>query len=307
MTLEQLRIFVSVAEREHMTRAAEALNLTQSAVSAAIAALEARHGVYLFHRIGRGIELTDVGRSFLTEARAVLGRAEAAEHVLADFGNLNRGLLSLVASQTIASYWLQPYLAQFAARFPGIEMRLSIANTEQAARQVIDGTAELGFVEGLIDEPALARWTVGEDELILVSAEPLPSIAEAVWLRTARWVLREKGSGTRSSFEAALRAHDIETGELHVAMTLPSNEAVRTAVENGIGISALSSLVVAPQIESGALYRSLEPLRARPFFGLRHKERRRSNAAAALLTLIESQIPLTAPFPEAVGSSGASD
>jgi len=78
MTLEQLRIFVGVAEREHMTRAAEALNVTQSAASGAIAALEGRYGVPLFHRVGRGIQLTEAGRGFLDEARSVRGRAAHA-------------------------------------------------------------------------------------------------------------------------------------------------------------------------------------------------------------------------------------
>lgn len=95
MTFEQLRIFVGVAEREHMTRAAEALNVTQSAASAAIAALEARHDVPLFHRVGRGIELTEAGRMFLEEARAVLGRAASAELALSEFGGLKRGTLRI--------------------------------------------------------------------------------------------------------------------------------------------------------------------------------------------------------------------
>jgi len=86
MTLEQLRIFVAVAEREHMTRAAESLGRVQSAVSAAIAALEERYGTPLFHRIGRRIELTDAGRLFLGEAKAVMARAAAAELALADIG-----------------------------------------------------------------------------------------------------------------------------------------------------------------------------------------------------------------------------
>jgi DNA-binding transcriptional LysR family regulator len=117
MTLEQLRIFVGVAEREHMTRAAEALGVTQSAASAAIA-LEARHDVPLFNRVGRGIELTEAGRMFLDEARAVLGRAATAELTLAEYGGLKRGTLRLVASQTIASYWLPSRLAQFHSRHP---------------------------------------------------------------------------------------------------------------------------------------------------------------------------------------------
>ena len=118
MTLEQLRIFVGVAEREHMTRAAEALNVTQSAASAAIAALEARHGVPLFHRVGRGIELSEAGRMFLIDARAVLGRAASAELALAEYAGLERGTLRLVASQTIAGYWLPRQLAAFMRATP---------------------------------------------------------------------------------------------------------------------------------------------------------------------------------------------
>src|ERR1700759_840405 len=95
MTLEQLRIFVAVAERQHVTRAAQALNLAQSAASAAIAALEERHQVQLFHRVGRGIELTEAGRVLFAEAKAVLARAKAAELVLAEFARLKRGTLSV--------------------------------------------------------------------------------------------------------------------------------------------------------------------------------------------------------------------
>ena len=91
MTLEQLRIFVAVAERGHVTRAAEALGITQSAASAAIAALEARYGAHLFDRVGRGIELTETGRRFLPEARNVLDRAAAARSVLEDLSEVATG------------------------------------------------------------------------------------------------------------------------------------------------------------------------------------------------------------------------
>ena len=103
MTLERLRIFVAVAERDHVTAAARALNLTQSAVSNAIAALEAEHEVRLFDRVGRGIVLNETGRAFLPEAKAVLARAQAAEAALADMSALRRGRLAVFASQTIAS------------------------------------------------------------------------------------------------------------------------------------------------------------------------------------------------------------
>ena len=138
MTLEQLRIFVGVAEREHMTAAARELNVTQSAASAAIAALEGRHAVKLFHRVGRGITLTEAGRLFLVEARGVLARAGAAETVLEELGSLKRGRLRVVASQTIAAYWLPPILATFHERYPMLGIELAIGNTEQAASRVHD-------------------------------------------------------------------------------------------------------------------------------------------------------------------------
>jgi DNA-binding MarR family transcriptional regulator len=110
MTLEHLRVFVAVAECQHVTRAAEALNIAQSAVSASIVALEGRHGAKLFNRVGRRIELTEAGALFLAEARAVLARAESAELVLSELGDLKRGVLSVHASQTIAGYWLPRHL-----------------------------------------------------------------------------------------------------------------------------------------------------------------------------------------------------
>ena len=288
MTLEQLRIFVGVAEREHMTRAAEALNITQSAASAAIATLEARHGVPLFHRVGRGIELTEAGTLFLREARAVLSRAAGAELALAEYSGLQRGTLSIVASQTIAGYWLPQRIAAFHTLYPHIAVELAIDNTEGAAARVLTGAAELGFVEGIIDEPALAHWVVAKDHMMLVGTNPVEPVDNA-WIRAARWVVREQGSGTRSSFEVALRSRGIAAHELTIALTLPSNEAVRTAVEAGAGVAVLSQHVVAPALAAGILVQLPLEFADRPFHALRHKERYRTRAADALTDLIKDQ------------------
>src|ERR1700748_3322863 len=162
MTLEQLRIFIAVAEHQHVTRAAGELNLTQSATSAAIAALEARYAIKLFDRIGRGIVLTRTGREFLDEARGVVARAKAATQVLNDLAGLKRGSLSLAASQTVANYWLPPRLQAFHGAHPGIDLHVTIANTELVAQAVHEGSADLGFVEGEIDDPVLSiRKVVG--------------------------------------------------------------------------------------------------------------------------------------------------
>ena len=290
MTLDQLRIFVGVAELEHMTKAAEALHVTQSTASAAIAALEAQHGVELFHRVGRRIELTEVGRVFLNEARAVLGRAASAELALSEFSGLQRGILHLVASQTIANYWLPRHLAAFRNRYPLIAVDLAIANTEQAMHSMTAGTAELGFVEGAIDDGVLFHWPVAHDQLVLVGTEPVALIDDA-WLRNARWIMRETGSGTRSSFEEALRVRGLAPETLDVVLTLPSNESVRTAVENGAGVAVLPALGVARALSTGVLQPLPFEFPARPFFALRHKERYRSKAADALLDMIKENTP----------------
>src|SRR5277367_667537 len=215
MTLDQLRIFVAVDEREHVTRAAEVLHVTQSAASAAIAALEGRHNVPLFHRVGRRIELTDAGRMFLAEARAVLAKAASAELALGEFGGLKRGNLRLVASQTITAYWLPERLAAFHQRYPQIELSFAIANTEGAAKSVHDGEAELGFMEGAIDDPALARWPVATDRVLLVGKAPVDNV-DNDWIMARPWIMRERGSGTRSTFEEAIRARSLEPEQLNI-------------------------------------------------------------------------------------------
>jgi DNA-binding transcriptional LysR family regulator len=287
MTLEQLRIFIAVAEKQHVTQAAGELNLTQSATSAAIAALETRYDVKLFDRIGRGIVLTQTGRDFLIEARAVLARARAATQVLSDLAGLKRGSLTIAASQTVASYWLPGRIQTFHAAYPGIDLHVTIANTEQVARAVLQGSADLGFVEGEVDDALLAAKRIDGDALVMVVGATHPwvgrkKIAPKDFLTTA-WVLRERGSGTRSMFEAALRQSGLKLSDLRIALELPSNEAVRTAVESGDCATAISDLVVKQSLSAKTLHRVKFDLPRRSFYILRHKERHASRIEQALL------------------------
>lgn len=279
-----------------MTAAARAINVTQSAASAAIAALETRHAVKLFHRVGRRIVLTDAGRVFLEEARAVLARSKAAEIALDDLSGLKRGGLRIIASQTIAAYWLPHILASYRARYPYLTVDLAIGNTGQAAAQVKDGGAELAIVEGQIDDPVLDQWPIGKDRLLVVQAEPQFSQPDVKMLASARWVMREPGSGTRSTFDQAMRRIGIDPQKLDVAMVLPSNESVRTAVEAGAGVAALSALVVAPALAADTIHSLQFDLGVRSFYGLCHKERYRTHAVDALLDLIAER---SRPQPDA--------
>lgn len=288
MTLEQLRIFVAVAEKQHVTQAARELHLTQSATSAAVAALEGRYGIKLFDRVGRGIVLTQTGRTFLGEARAVLARARSAEQALHDLAGLRTGKLAVAASQTVANYWLPPRLQTFQAAYPGIEVSVRIGNTEGVASDVRDGTADVGFVEGDVDDGALAVRRLDGDALVIVVGARHPFAEQrklpAGWMTRTPWILREPGSGTRAMFETALKKRGLKLGDLNVQLVLASNEAIRSAVEAGTSATAISNLVVEKSIATKTLFRLEGELAQRTFSALRHKERHVSKAEAALMS-----------------------
>jgi DNA-binding transcriptional LysR family regulator len=284
MTLEQLRIFIAVAEHEHVTQAARHLNLTQSATSAAVAALESRYAVRLFDRIGRGIVLTEAGRLFLVEAKAVLARSLVAETVLADLAGLKRGALSLAASQAVGNYWLPAIMHRFQSLYPGIDLTLSLGNTQTVAAEVHEGIADIGFIEGDIDDPMLTADAVAEDSLVLIAAPCHPWAnappSDATEFSGARWICRERGSGTRSVLEAALPALGMKREDLQIALELPSNEAVCAAVEAGAGVTIISRLVVERALRAGSLSAIDVDLPKRHFSILRHKERYITQASA---------------------------
>jgi DNA-binding transcriptional LysR family regulator len=289
VTLEQLRVFVCVAKCEHMTRAAETLNLTQSATSAAIAALEERHGVRLFDRIGRRIALTGAGRAFLSEARAVLARAASAEQTLADLAGLKTGALAIAASQTVGAYWLPRHIAAFHARYPGVAVALRIGNTDAVAEMTRAGEVDLGFVEGEVDDAALDATPIDEDELLVVAAGDAHAALQgldAEGLAAATWVTREKGSGTRAAFESALAAFGVDVARRHVAFELPSNEAICAAVAAGAGLAVMSRLVIDAAIKAGELAAAPLALPRRRFFLLRHRQRYESQAARAFSSML---------------------
>ena len=293
MTLEQLRIFVAVAEKQHVTQAARELNLTQSATSAAIAALEGRYGIKLFDRVGRGIVLTHTGCAFLTEARAVLARARGAEEVLRELAGLRIGKLVIAASQTLANYWLPARLQAFQTAYPGIDLGVRIANTEHVAADVRESAADIGFIEGEIDDGTLSARRIAGDALVVVvgarHAFAKQRSLPAGWMTQTPWILRERGSGTRAMFETALKKRGLRLSDLTIQLELASNEAIRTAVESGTCATAISDLVVAKSVAAKTLFRLESELAKRSFYVLHHKERHVSKAEAALLASITAK------------------
>jgi DNA-binding transcriptional LysR family regulator len=284
-----LRVFVAVAEHLHVTRAANALNITQSAASAAIAAMERRHNVQLFHRVGRRIEMTDAGKLFVEEARKVLSGAAAAEHMLTELAGFERGSLAIGASQTIANYWLPPLLGRYRQTYPKIALQIAIANTAQVAQAVLAGDVDVGYVEGVVDREAIVCEPLEGDRLTLVVGRSHPwagrASVSASEFRKTSWILREPGSGTRGEFLAGIAKFGLSLTDLEVLLELPSNEAVRAAVATGLGATVISDLVVAEGIRSGALSAIDFPFGTRPFFALESRDRSRKRAVDMLLDL----------------------
>lgn len=293
MTLDQLRTFIAVAEREHVTRAAEALNLTQSAVSATVASLERELGPKLFSRIGRGVALTEAGLLLLQEARAILDRVQSATLAVREMSDLKRGRITIKASQTIANHFLPQKLVQFHEIYPGITLEVIIGNSTEVARAVANGEVELGLIEDRLPEretKTLIAEKVAEDRLAIIVAASHPWARERVLvtrqLEAAPWVVREEGSGTRAILNRYLAAQGVDIKAVTIALELPSNEAVLSAVIAGTGITILSESVCADSIETGRVARLSANLKTRPFYVVQHADRYRSRAVTALLEVI---------------------
>ena len=287
MTLDQLRIFVAVAERGHVTRAAETLGMSQSAASAAIAKLELSYGTKLFDRVGRGIELTETGRLFVREARALLDRAAMAHSVLQNLAGHTAGEVAIAASQTIATYWLPRRLATFHAANPDVRLNVVIHNTREVESAVVEGKVHIGLVEGPTQHRALVRRHIDHDNLVLVVASdrpPLPVGARGrLDLRAITWVIREAGSGTRRGLEDLASREGLSLDDLNIFLVLPSNESVREAIEAGAGATVISRHVVASALSAGKLTEIPIELPQREYALVRHRDRHATNAQQALV------------------------
>ncbi|MEH2067419.1 MAG: LysR substrate-binding domain-containing protein [Nostoc sp.] len=290
MTLEQLKIFLAVAHHLHFTRAAEELYITQPAVSAAIQNLEQEYGVKLFHRIGRHIEIAEAGKLLQVEAQKILDQVSLTERGLRELNNLQRGELKLGSSLTIGNYWLPSKISEFKSRYPGIQIDCTLANAETICVGTAMGQFDLGLVEGDV-KPALQSTLeyeiIGSDRLQIVVGEKHPWFEQAEielsQLTQTPWVMRVPESGTQQRFEEALQNWGINLSELNVILVFTSGEMAKAAIENGLGATGISELMVKKEIQLG----TLQPIRVidnrqgesaiveivRPFFKLKHRQR----------------------------------
>lgn len=289
ITLRQLEIFSQVAACGHVTRASMQLNLSQSAVSMAVAELERLAGAPLFERTGRRLLLNDRGRQLLPLALDVVERVHDLEQLLNESVGEPVGALHVGASTTIGNYLLPAIVGEFSRQYPRARALLHIGNARQIEDGVEQGTFDLGLIEGPPHRISLVATPWKKDELVVVAGESHPWAASrrisAAQLQGAPWLIREKGSGTREVFEGALARLGVP---LSVAMELGHTEAIKKGVEEGLGVACLSRVAVQRELENGWLVEVATPLElGRRLLLLTRGEQPLTRLQGAFLALLE--------------------
>ncbi len=293
MTLHQLRIFRAVAHHRNLSRAAEEVHLSQPAVSMQMTALQEALGVALVETIGRRLHLTEAGELLSQYASRLLGLAEEAEVALGDL-RAGTGRVRFGASSTPGVYVLPEILAAFERANPNVRLHFEVSNSGDIERRVAVNALDFGVTGGAVTFPGVTAEPWGTDELAVVVG---PGHAWAgrrriapTLLARARLVAREVGSGTRQFYEAELRRRELIVPP---PVELGGIEAVKRAVEAGLGVAILSRHAIARELAEGRLEAlELQGVRlVRPLVLVYQTQKRFSSAALALLAAIRARAP----------------
>jgi DNA-binding transcriptional LysR family regulator len=251
-TLRQLEVFVAIARQESVSRAAESLALSQSAASSSLTELERQYDCQLFERHGKRLHLNSLGEQLLPQAMDMLAQAREIENVLN--GHSGFGSLEVGATLTVGNYLATLLLGAFMQRHPECRVALHVHNTAQVVHQIAHYELDLGLIEGECRHPDIEVQPWVEDELVVFCAPRHPlaqrGTASLAELRNEAWILREKGSGTRMSFDQALHG---QSAQLNVRLELEHTEAIKRAVESGLGIGCISRLALRDAFRRGSL------------------------------------------------------
>lgn len=295
--LHHLRTFLAVADRGSFSRAAEALYVTQPAVSVTIKKMEAHYGTPLLDRLGKRVELTEAGRLLAGYARRMLTLGREAEGALAELKGLRTGRVVVAASTLPGTYLLPAALGAFSSRYPDISTTLAISHTQAAQKRVVDNEVDFGVIGEAENPPELTAVPYVDDELLLIVAPHHPLAQRSrVTLRDLRrqpFICRQPGSGTRQVIERQIADR---WPDRRVRMEFGTVDAVKQAVMAGLGLAIVSKYAVELEVEAGRL-RSFRL----PQFGLRRtidivfrRDKRPSPAARALLAIL---LPDGSPLP----------
>ena len=285
ITLRQIEVFAAIARTENVSRAAEALAMSQSAASSALVELERQFDCPLFDRVGKSLRLNSTGRGLLAQAEDMLARAADIEGYLAG-GVL--GPLAVGATLTIGNYLATLVVAEYLRLHPASKIQLHVANTHSIVEQLTRYELDIGLIEGEANDPDLLLEPWLDDALVVFCAPhhalaTLDEITPAL-LAEQKWIVRERCSGTRALFDRVIAR---TLPDLHVQLELEHTEAIKRAVESGLGVGCLSRLALREAFRRGSLIEVKTPqfdLRRRFYFA-RHRQRHVSPAAQTFLAL----------------------
>lgn len=285
LSLRQLQIFCAIARSGSTAAASKRIALSQSATSAALNELERLLSIHLFERVGKRLALNENGRALLPRALALLNDAAEIEQMSSSASRQVQSL-RIGASTTIGNYVLPKLLSRFLNEYLQEEggswdSKVMIGNTEKICTAVASFELDVGLVEGPCHEASLIVTPWIQDELVVVAPSNInqhnralrgPAKVTLKTLREQLWLLRESGSGTRESTDQLLLPY---LGSYNRSIELGSSEAIKNAVEQGLGISYLSRWVVNDAIESGRLicWDTCLPLFKRQSYIVTHRER----------------------------------
>jgi len=289
ITLRQIDIFLNVVEQGHLTNVAKKMGLSQSAVSMSIKELENILGRPLFDRINKKLILNEVGRNFHQAVEPIFRKMEDIEY---EFQNTeNKGTVRVGASTTIVDYLIPRIACRYMNEYPDVRIQLKEGNTRDIAEMVKHGELDMGFVEGRVEDSDLIKEVIGDDELIVVTAND--EIAARSWyideLAAERWVLREEGSGTRAIFLDYIKER---VPQLNIFMELGHTESIKSLLQSGKALTCVSALAVSDEIRDGRL-KKVEVKNfhcTRHFYAIYHKDKYRSELFCGFLEFSKEMI-----------------
>lgn len=288
-TIRHLEVFLAVAQHENVTLAAQSLALSQSAASMALMEFEKRFDIRLFDRAGKRLQLNELGRKLRPRAESLLSQAREFEQSLSQDQEV--GLLKVGATLTIGNYLAVGIMARFMAIQTGARVELTVENTAAIAAKVKNFDLDIGLIEGELQDPDLEVIPWRDDELALFCA-PGHALARKEKLSdqdllAAQWIVREKGSGTRQAFDRAMTGL---LSNLDLRLELQHTEAIKRAVEAGLGIGCLSRLTLEEAFRRGSLLELHAPQRnwKRQFYFIMHQQKYRSSGIESWLQLCKS-------------------
>jgi len=270
ISLKQLSVFTATVRLSGITKAAEALSMTQSAASQSLKELENVLGHPLFTRYGRKLVINDHGQALLSKAIQMLAlQAQIQQPSITEL----EGELKVAASVTIGSYVMPKLFAKFIARHPQVEPKLSISNSEQVTDKLMAGQAHIGLIEAPISHQSLHLSPWRNDQLAIFCAndhvlakQKKLSLKE---MAQQRWILREHGSGTRTVFVNAMQQ---QGGIINHSMDLARQEAIKQAVKVNLGLGVLSLLSIQQELSLGIFKVLATPLNLNRQFSIIQSE-----------------------------------